>query len=177
MEMDKSRLLLVADLPGFTPHISRLVSMMNYARATTLDTVKDLNIEQLDERPAGFGNSIAMLLEHFAATEFLFQIYTFEGRYPPDTELPQWLPGLDLGEPRKVIQGKPLEHYLQQLETVRSRTFEEFAKRDDDWLHHEFQWKTSERMTNSYWCWFHVFEDEINHRGQIRLIRKNLTSS
>jgi uncharacterized damage-inducible protein DinB len=175
--MDKSRMLLVADLPGFTPHISRLVSMMNYARATTFDVVKDLNIEQLDERPTGFDNSIAMLLEHFAATEFFFQIYTFDGRYPPDAELPQWLPGLDLGEPKNVIQGKPLEHYLQQLETVRSRTFEEFAKRDDAWLHQEFQWKNSGRMTNSYWCWFHVFEDEINHRGQIRLIRKNLTSS
>jgi uncharacterized damage-inducible protein DinB len=138
--------------------------------------VKDLRIEQLDERPAGFGNSIAMLLEHLAATEYFFQIYTFEGRYPPDTELSEWLPGLDLGEAGKIIQGNPLEHYLLQLETVRSKTFEEFANRDDGWLHHEFPWKNSERMTNSFWCWFHVFEDEINHRGQITLIRKNLTT-
>jgi uncharacterized damage-inducible protein DinB len=173
--MDNSRMLLLADLPGFTPHVSRLVSMMNYARETTLDAVKDLSIEQLDRRPTGFDNSIAMLLEHFAATEIFFQIYTFEGRDPPNAELPQWLPGLDLGEAGKVIQGKPLEHYLQQLETVRSQTLEEFAKRDDAWLHHEFQWKNSGRLTNSYFCWFHVFEDEINHRGQIRLIRKNLT--
>lgn len=26
--------------------------------------------------------------------------------------------------------------------------------------------------TSNYFKWFHVFEDEINHRGQIRLIRK-----
>jgi hypothetical protein len=151
--------------------------MMNFTRATTLDAVKNLNIEQLNRRPAGFENSISMLLEHFAATEFLFQIYTFEGPYPPDTELPHWLPGLDLGEPGQIIRGKPLEHYLNQLETVRSRSLEEFSKRDDDWLHHEFPWKTSGQMAISYWCWFHVFEDEINRRGQIRLIRKNLTSS
>ena len=168
-------MLLVADLPGFTPHIARLVSMMNYARATTLDAVKDLSIGQLDEQPSGFENSIAMLLEHFAATETYFQIYTFENRDPHDTELPQWLPGLDLGEPAKVIQGKPLEHYLQQLETVRTKTLEEFAKRDDDWLHRAFEWKNTGRMSNSYFCWFHVFEDEISHRGQIRLIRKNFS--
>jgi uncharacterized damage-inducible protein DinB len=175
--MDKSRLLLIADLPGFTPHISRLVSMMNYARETTLDAVKELSIEQLDQRPAGFDNSIAMLLEHFAATEIFFQIYTFEGRDPPNSELPQWLPGLDLGEARTSICGKPLEHYVQQLLRVRSNTLEGLAKRDDDWLHHEFDWKNTGRFANNFFCWFHVFEDEINHRGQIRLIRKNLTSS
>jgi C-terminal processing protease CtpA/Prc len=27
---------------------------------------------------------------------------------------------------------------------------------------------------NNYFCWFHVFEDEINHRGQIRLLAKQL---
>jgi uncharacterized damage-inducible protein DinB len=174
--MDKSR--LIADLPGFTPHISRLVSMMNYARATTLDAVKELSIDQLDERPAGFDNSIAILLEHFAAVEAWYQIRTFDGREPNEaTEMTQWIPGLDLGEKGESIRGKPLEHYLQQLAVVRTITLEEFIKRDDDWLHHEFPWKNSGRMANSYWCWFHVFEDEINHRGQIRLIRKNLTSS
>jgi uncharacterized damage-inducible protein DinB len=175
--MDKSRLMLVADLPGFTPHISRLVSMMNYARTTTLDAVKNLSLEQLDELPAGFENSIAMLLEHFAATEIYFQIFTFEGRDPPDSEFPEWLPGMDLGEARIGICGKPLEHYLQQLVAVRTKTLEEFGKRDDAWLHHEFDWKNTGRLTNNFYCWFHVFEDEINHRGQIRLIRKNLTSS
>jgi uncharacterized damage-inducible protein DinB len=175
--MDKSRLLLVADLPGFTPHISRLVSMMNYARATTLDAVKNLGLEQLDELPTGFENSIAMLLEHVAATEIYFQILSFEGRDPPDSEFPQWLPGMDLGEARRGICGKPLEHYLEQLDSVRTKTLAELSKRDDAWLHHEFDWKNTGRMTNNFYCWFHVFEDEINHRGQIRLIRKNLTSS
>jgi uncharacterized damage-inducible protein DinB len=174
--MDKSRMLLVADLPGFTPHISHLVSMMNYARATTLDAVKDLSIAQLDEQPAGFENSIAMLLEHFAAVEAWYQIRTFEGREADEpTELAQWIPGLDLGEKGERIRDKPLEHYLEQLAQMRSKTLAEFSKRDDVWLHLEFPWNP-ERMANNYFCWFHVFEDEINHRGQIRLIRKNLTA-
>jgi uncharacterized damage-inducible protein DinB len=175
--MENERIYLIADQPGFTPEISSLVSMMNYARATTLDAVKDLSIEQLDEQPAGFNNSIAMLLEHFAAVEAWYQIRTFEGREANEPiELAQWIPGLDLGEKGESIRGKPLEHYLGQLAEVRAKTLAEFAKRDDAWLHQEFPWWNN-KPGNNYFCWFHVFEDEINHRGQIRLIRKNLTSS
>jgi uncharacterized damage-inducible protein DinB len=173
--MDDEQIYLVADQPGFTPHIGRLVSMMNYARHTTLDAVRDLSVAQLDERPNGFGNSIAMLLEHFAGVEVVYQIITFEGREPADAELTHWLPGLDLGDKGESIRGKPLEHYLEQLAQVRAKTLAEFAKRDDDWLHLEFPWWDN-KPGNNYFCWFHVFEDEINHRGQIRLIRKNLTS-
>jgi uncharacterized damage-inducible protein DinB len=174
--MDNERIYLIAAQPGFTAEISNLISMMNYARHTTLHAVRDLSIEQLDERPAGFGNSIAMLLEHFAGVEVVYQIITFDGRDPKDEELTRWLPGLELGEKGERIRGKPLEHYLEQLSEVRAKTLAEFAKRDDAWLHQEFPW-WDEKPGNNYFCWFHVFEDEINHRGQIRLIRKNLTSA
>jgi uncharacterized damage-inducible protein DinB len=166
---------LVKDIPGFTPHIGRLVSMMNYTRAATLHDVKDLSIEQLDCVPAGFGNSIGALLEHLAAVEFLYQARTFENRWieDEDPELVPWLAGLDLGERAKEIVGHPLTHYLEQLQTIRNVTLEKFASLDDVWLHQEFAYNKTCKA-NHYWSWFHVFEDEINHRGQIRLIRKNL---
>jgi uncharacterized damage-inducible protein DinB len=166
---------LVTDQPGFTPHLGRLVSMMNYARATTLHAVRDLSIEQLDQVPAGFGNSIGALLAHLAAVEFLYQARTFENRWieDEDPELEPWLAALDLGERAREITGKPLTHYLERLQTIRNVTLEKFATLDDAWLHQEFEYNET-RKANNYWSWFHVFEDEINHRGQIRLIRKNL---
>jgi uncharacterized damage-inducible protein DinB len=172
--MDAERLTLVADVPGFTPQISQLISMMNYARWTTLRAVRDLNIAQLDHAPQGFENSIGALLEHLAAVEVYYQVFTFEGRSEPtQAELERWGAGIELGERASQIRGHSLEHYVQQLETVRAVTLAEFRKRDDDWLHLEFPFWNGQ-PANNYFCWFHVFEDEINHRGQIRLIRKNL---
>lgn len=148
--------------------------MMNYARYTTLRAVRDLEVAQLDFRPEGFDNSIGAPLEHIAAVEVYYQAFTFEGRQEPSgAEMQRWGAGLDLGERALEIRGKPLEHYLRQLEQVRAKTFEEFTRRDDDWLHQEFPFWNGE-PANNFFCWFHVFEDEINHRGQIRLIRKNL---
>ena len=45
------------------------------------------------------------------------------------------------------------------------------ATRDDDWL--EAPLAALPRM-NAHWAWFHVAEDEINHRGQIRWLRARL---
>ena len=43
---------------------------------------------------------------------------------------------------------------------------------DDAWLHAvDTSWGTP---VSNYFKWFHVFEDELNHRGQIRLLRKLL---
>jgi hypothetical protein len=159
--MDPDRLTLIADLPGFTPQISKLVSMMNYARWTTLRVVRDLNVEQLDHRPQGFENSIGALLEHIAAVEVYYQAFTFEGRMElTETETARWGAGLDLGEQASGIRGHSLEHYVNQLEDVRAVTLGELGKRDDDWLQLEFPFWNG-NPANHYFCWFHVFEDEL----------------
>ncbi|MGL4611042.1 MAG: DinB family protein [Trueperaceae bacterium] len=161
---------LITEQEGFTPHIGRLVSMMNYARQTTLYAVKSLSIEELDVLPTPNSNSIGMLLEHFAAVEVIYQAKTFDLELSPSVE-ERWKAGLDLGKlGREKIRGHDLSYYPNNLQTVREETLREFRKRDDEWLHQEFPfWGET---GNNYFCWFHVFEDELNHRGQIRLITK-----
>jgi uncharacterized damage-inducible protein DinB len=165
---------LIADRAGFTPQISRLTVMMDYARQTTLQMVQGLTVAELDALPNPTGNSIGMLLEHFVAVEIGYQASTFEGNEDWDGALGErWRPGGDLGElGREKIRGHSLRYYLENLETTRAKTYAEFAKRDDTWLEEPIPfWGTT---GNRYFAWFHVFEDEINHRGQIRLLHKTL---
>lgn len=161
-------------LKGFSPQIGHLVSQMDYARKTTLEAVYGLTASELDFLPSKDGNSIGALLLHMAAVEKGFQIEIFDGRSPNEQELAEWGAPYSLGEKgRKNIKGYPLEFYISKLEEVRKRTLKEFANLNDDWLYENRLWDN--HPSNNYFIWFHVFEDEINHRGQIRLIRKMLS--
>lgn len=165
---------LIADVEGFTPQIARLVSMMNYVRQTTLAEVVDLTVDQLDFVLDEQSNSIGALLSHIAAVEIAYQVATLG--FSPN-ELRPWSVSLDLGErARREIKGHEISYYLKKLETVRARTFAEFSKHDDSWLYEETPFWGG-LLANNYFKWFHVFEDELNHRGQIRLIRKRLPAS
>lgn len=172
--MNPTNLYLITDINGYSPHIGRLVSMMNYVRRTTLEEVEDLSVEQLDYLHDADSNSIGALLMHIAAVEASYQESTlgFDSFKGPDSA--ELRMALDLGErARRKIKGHGANHYLRILETVRSKTLEEFAKRDDRWLHEETPF-WDRRRANNYFKWFHVFEDELNHRGQIRWLRKRL---
>ncbi|WP_338778962.1 DinB family protein [Metabacillus sp. FJAT-52054] len=161
-------------LEGYTPQIGHLVTQMEYARKTTLEAVTGLTTSELDFLPIKDGNSIGALLLHIAAVEKGFQIEIFDGRSPNEQEMAEWGAPYSLGaEGRKSIKGYPLEYYISKLEDVRNRTMSEFAALNDDWLYENRVW--DHHPSNNYFIWFHVFEDEINHRGQIRLIRKMLT--
>ncbi|SFB99912.1 Uncharacterized damage-inducible protein DinB (forms a four-helix bundle) [Bacillus sp. OV322] len=167
---------LIEKLRGFSPQLGHLVSQMNYARKTTLEAVYGLTTTELDFLPIKNGNSIGGLLLHMAAVEKGFQIEIFEGRKPNEQEMEEWGAPYSLGEQgRNCIKGNPLEYYIAKLEEVRNRTLREFTNLNDNWLYENRLWDN--HPSNNYFIWFHVFEDEINHRGQIRLLRKMLTQN
>lgn len=172
MSYDKSTIYLIGQKDGFTPTFGHLVSMMNYTRETTLDAVNGLTIEELDFLVHEEANTIGMLLAHMAAVERIYQIVTFERRDPTDEEEEALSPGLDLGERgRAAFKGKPLEHYLDDLQSARNDTYKMFQSLNDEWLFEKTAWWWN-KPGNNYFKWFHVFEDELSHRGQIRMIKK-----
>ncbi|OZU88860.1 integrase [Virgibacillus indicus] len=161
------------NVPGFDQQIGKLVSMMNYARFTTLNAVKGLTIEQLDYLQDENSNTIGSLLLHMAAVEFGFQVEIFDKRKPNDEENREWGAAYELGDRgRKEIKGNPLEYYLETLYKVRERTLRELKDLNDKWLYEERHWDGL--PSNNYFIWFHVFEDEVNHRGQIRWLRRRV---
>ncbi|MDR4935825.1 DinB family protein [Rossellomorea marisflavi] len=163
------RRYIIEAVEPFEPEVGRLVSMMEYTRYTTLREVEGLTVEQFDTKVAGCHNTIGMLLLHMASVEEAFQIMTFGDRDLNDEEWNRLEAGIDL----MPIEGHEPAFYVDRLAEVRKRTLELFAGVGDEWLDRQspFGW---DHPANHYFKWFHVFEDELNHRGQIRLIVKQL---
>lgn len=165
---------VVGEQPGFTADIGRLVVMLSYARRTTLAAVQGLTTAQLDHVHDAESNSIGALLAHIAGVEVAYQCSTFERRPLSPAEHARWDAALDLGErARAEIRGQPLSHYLAVLDEVRAHTLRELAARDDAWLAETTPFWGG-HPANNHFKWFHVLEDEINHRGQIRWLRRRL---
>jgi uncharacterized damage-inducible protein DinB len=161
--------------PPYTPHIGVLVAMMYYARLTTLQAVGDLNTKELDTVPSGFSNSVGMLLAHIAAVDRLYQRLSFQGRGVDAQEGESYAGAFTLGKVGKRVQGVPLERLLTDLEAARADTLVGLARRDDAWLATDLQVQMPGFADlNHHWAWFHVMEDELSHRGQIRLLRKTI---
>jgi uncharacterized damage-inducible protein DinB len=135
--------------------------------------VNGLTREQLDHLQDAGSNTIGALLAHIAAVERGYQIITFEGREPSASETAAWSGALKLGdEARREIRGRELRFYVDELMRTREATLAALAQRDDAWLETPLQIAPA---LNAHWAWFHVMEDEINHRGQIRWLRRRLS--
>jgi hypothetical protein len=162
----------IEPIAGYSPNVGRLVGMLTYARSTTVAAVEGLTTAGLDHLHDAESNSIGALLAHIAAVERSYQVLTFEERLLSAEENERWSTALNLGEQgRRSLRGYPLEHYLEELTAVRRATLETLASRDDAWL--ERSVPPAPRI-NAHWAWFHVAEEEINHRGQIRWLRARL---
>jgi uncharacterized damage-inducible protein DinB len=159
----------IEPLPGYAPTIGRLVGILLYARRTTLAAVEGLSMAELDHLQDDSSNSIGALLAHIAVVERAYHILTFEERRATPLELAALEPALTLGdEGRRLLRDKPLAQYVHELSEARRLTLEGLATRDDDWLERPL---LAAPAMNAHFAWFHVAEDEINHRGQMRWLR------
>ena len=172
--MANEGLFIIDQKEGLSLEFSKLISMMAYARMTTLDEVRDLTIDELDYLMNEEANSIGMLLAHMASVEVFYQIDTFEKREITEADVELLNPALELGDAaREQIKGKPIDFYIEQLESSRRMTIDTFRTLPDDWLFEQAPFFGG-APTNTYFKWFHVMEDELSHRGQIRLIKKSM---
>lgn len=167
------RLYRIEPAPEYGPQIGAVVEMMHYVRQNTLAAVRGLTVEQLDATPPGFSNSIGMLLAHVAAVERLYQLLSFEGRWYDAGEKAALVGALSMGKEGERARGRDLVSYLADLEDARRDTLAELARRDDAWFASRLR-APDFGYGNHHWAWFHVMEDEVNHGGQMRLLRRNV---
>ncbi|MCM3240215.1 DinB family protein [Heyndrickxia oleronia] len=172
MAINLETLFLIDQKDGMSLEFSKLVSMMNYARETTIAEVQELTVEELDFLYDAEANSIGMLLAHMVSVEKAYQIETFYNREVTDEEINELNPALELGsKAREQIHGNTIDFYMKELTDARNKTIETFQTLPDEWLFQQTPF-WFDQQANNYFKWFHVFEDEINHRGQIRIIKK-----
>ena len=153
--------------------MSGLLGMLRYARWTTLQAVQTLTVEQLDHRQDSNANSIGALLLHIASVEATYQADTFDERAWNAAEEARWRVALELGPTAsQSIRNHPVSYYRDILAELRARTELELSRRDDAWLSVAMPFMGIK--ATRYWMWFHVCEDEISHRGQIRWLVKRL---
>jgi uncharacterized damage-inducible protein DinB len=159
---------------NFDERVGELVTMLEHSREVTLNEVTNLNQNELDYLLNDNSNSIGSLLLHIASIEFVHQVITFENRDLNENEVTEWQTALELGEKaRNSIKNQPIEFYLEKLFVVRMNTINQLKLKRDSWLYEENKWDNGVPY-NNYYLWFHVMEDEISHRGQIRMIKRLL---
>ncbi|WP_246117101.1 DinB family protein [Shouchella miscanthi] len=160
---------------GYGDEIGTLVRMLELARFETIREIEGLTVAELDFLLTEKSNSIGALLQHMAAIEHIHQILTFEKRDPSEEELEEFRPALFLGEAgRSEVKGNELHTYLEHLRAGRDRTLTYLKTVEREWLYEESTWPDGTQI-NHYFLWYHVLEDEISHRGQIRLIKAQLS--
>jgi hypothetical protein len=157
---------------GYGRRVADVVSMLEHSRSVTLSEIQGLDQSRLDFLLDDTSNSIGALLMHMAAIEFVHTIITFEHRDLNEDERAKWETALELGNlAREKYTGKDLEFYMAELDAVRRNTLEKLKDADEDWLLKDHHWENG-LAYNHYWMWFHVIEDEVSHRGQIKLLKR-----
>jgi len=172
--MREKNKVLIAPVTGYSPHMGVLIDTIGCCRSKTMEWIRDLTIHQLDFLYDAKANSIGALLLHLCALEVAVQEYTFHG-IPLDN--PEWQRkwglAMNLGDrAQREIRGHPVEYYTEKMEQIRSQTHDQMRQYSDEWLWRESPWFN--RTANNYWMWYHVYEDEINHRGEISWLKSRI---
>lgn len=164
--------------PAHTPTIGALVAMLTYTRATTLAAVEGLSVAALDHQHDAQANPIGAMLAHMAAIEWSYVAGTLASAPPAPSDWAEWGPFFVLGPAAwEAARSRTLAQHVERLATVRAQALEGLAAKDDAWLsqHATLPWLRG--PATNLWAWYHVMEDELNHRGQVRWLRARLPES
>ncbi|MDN3549595.1 DinB family protein [Mucilaginibacter aquaedulcis] len=153
--------------------VDYIQGILKDTRTTTILTMKNLSIHELNWQYKEGWNTIGALLSHIVAIDNLFRIEYIKGRKLTDEENTELTPAIYMGEYLpQLINQQPLEYYIAQLTSsgeqllnaLNNITHEDFTRRIEDY--------DEETGCNLAWVLYHKAEDEIYHRGQISMIRK-----
>jgi uncharacterized damage-inducible protein DinB len=158
-----------------TPLVGAVVAMLENARASVIASVHGLSPDDLSHQVDEKANPIGSLLAHIAAVEWTYVVMSLEGRQPRADEWATWGNYLRLSpDTWAATKGQSIEQHLERLHTVRAETLVRMSQTNDEWLLSPLTLVWTPEPSNHLWAWYHVIEDELNHRGQIRWLKQRL---
>ncbi len=157
--------LIVQELPGYQPEISRWIWALEAVRRVTLERIEGIAPEALDLAPQDL-NAISTLLYHIAAIEVdWLYVEALEQEYPSEIEALFPYDVRDDTGRLTPVPGISLDEHLARLATVRRHLLEGFKGMTVE----EFRRPRAFEAYNvtPEWVLYHLIEHEADHRGQI----------
>lgn len=153
--------------------IDYLLGMLKDTRTTTLLTVQNYTVAELDWQYDEGWNTIGALLLHIAAIEEYFRIVYIELRELSERENGDLTPALDLGvHVPSLINGREINYYIHELTLSRKNLLKSLQHVKLEDFIKTFDSREYGGECNLAWLLYHMMEDEIYHRGQISMIKK-----
>ena len=174
-EEKEMRQLVNEGLAGCEPEIGRWLWALQDTRRRTKQLLGDL-VEpwMIDWVPHAKANSIGTLLYHIAAIEMNWLYYdVFQQAFPAEVEQLLSDEVRDEEGHLTMLEGLPLAHYLQLLDTMRrylldafrGMTLEEFRR-----LRQPSSTSHLDYEVTPEWVLHHLMQHEAEHRGQIQML-------
>lgn len=155
---------------GYSHDIGLMVAMLEDLKTRITEQVKDLDQAETDFRFDENANSIGSLVMHLISTEAYYQIESLEGRqWTAEERKRLGIAGELNDEVKNILQGEPIEHYLDLWDEVRQKTLAGLKTKDDIWFASEI-----DEGLNYHYVWYHVMEHQANHMGQMALVKNRL---
>jgi uncharacterized damage-inducible protein DinB len=165
-------------VPGYTPQIGRYVAQLIEVRSDLKQEIAGLSIEQIDWHPNDTVESIGTLLLHVASVEWSWLHEDMLGR--PSEEYPgDWAEAMPIRVGVAQISGRPVEWYIQHLDSIREGTLAilrgltgaDLAKLVGEAEPPPGEEKRSRLFTIDWIIW-HIIEHEATHVGQVEMLRR-----
>lgn len=168
-ESDKKQLQL-PPLPGYDLVVGQTLAALEETRQRTKETLQGLSPDALDWVPAGWPNSIGVILYHLALVEadWLY-VEILEKEFPPEMRdlFPQEM--RDGSGRLSVVAGLSLVDHLARLDQVRAWLLKEMRAVDAvDWRRPRH---LPEYDVTPVWVIHHLMHHEAEHAGHIQVLR------
>ncbi len=170
--MHRYSYLLCSDKNSTTKDFLR--SNLENARFSLVRKTITVTPEELDWSHGPGWNSIGMLLAHVISRENVTRIKYIERRELSQKEEKLYGPAAqdELQKNKSLLRGKNLQAYHGELQESRLKLLkgiEALSTKDFEEAFSDKEWNI---VMNLFWVLQHIADDELNHRGQIILIRR-----